>query len=60
MDGLEKLKKGDFNDMSQERQADGSVLIILSKRSEKKTYIFKVKDLYGEHEEVLEHEVLEY
>jgi len=46
--------------MSQEGQPDGSVIITLSKRGEDKTYRFRVKDLYGEHEEVLEHEVIEH
>lgn len=60
MEGLDRLKSGGFNDMSQERQPDGSVIITLSKRRENKTYRFRVKDLYGEHEEVLEHEVIKH
>lgn len=60
MEGLRKLKSGDFNDMGQEGQPDGSVIITLSKRGENKTYRFRVKDLYGEHEEVLEHEVIKH
>lgn len=59
MTGIEKLKSGDFNDMSQEEQPDGSILITLSKRGEGKVYKFKVKDLYGKMEEVLEEEVKE-
>ena len=50
MSGLEKLKSGDFNDMSQEQQPDGSVIITLSKRGEDKVYKFRVKDLYGKNE----------
>ena len=50
MEGLEKLKSGDFNDMSQEWQPDGSVIITLSKRGEDKVYKFRVKDLYGPNE----------
>jgi len=46
MEGLKKLKAGDFNDMSQEQQPDGSVIITLSKRGEDKTYRFRVKNLY--------------
>jgi len=57
--GLEKLKSGDFNNMSQEWQPDESVIITLSKQGVSKVYRFRVKDLYGEHEEVLEHEVIE-
>jgi len=53
MTGLEKLKSGDFNDMSQEEQLDGTVIVTLSKRGEGKVYKLHVKDLYGEHEEVL-------
>jgi len=56
--GLVKLYTGDFNDMSQEIQPDGSVIITLSKRGEKASYRFRVKDLYGENEEVLEHEII--
>ena len=58
-EGLEKLKSGDFNDMSQEWQPDGSIIITLSKRGENKTYRFRVKNLYKENEKVLEHEVIE-
>ena len=59
IEGLRKLYLGDFNTMSHELQPDGSVTVTLSKRGENKTYKFKVKDLYGEHEEVLEHEIIE-
>ena len=58
MEGLRKLKAGDFNSMSQEQQPDGSVIVTLSKRGEKVAYRFKVKDLYGPNEEVLEHQVI--
>lgn len=58
MDGITKLKTGDFNNMSQERQPDGSVIITLSKRAEGKTYRFRVKDLYGKNEKVLWEEVI--
>lgn len=59
MDGLKKLHSGDFNSMSQEPQPDGTVIITLSKRGDNKTYRFKVRHLYGPHEKVLEHEVIE-
>ena len=58
--GIAKLYTGDFNDMNQEWQPDGSVIITLSRRGEDKSYRFRVKDLYGENEEVLEHEVIEH
>ncbi|MCK4721774.1 MAG: hypothetical protein KAT75_00650 [Dehalococcoidia bacterium] len=59
MSGIEKLKSGDFNDMGQEKQPDGSIIITLVKRGEGKTYRFRVKDLYGEHEEVISEEITE-
>lgn len=59
IEGLKRLYGGDFNDMSAELQPNGSVIITLFKRSENKTYRFKINNLYGENEEVLEHEVIE-
>ncbi len=56
--GLEKLYNGDFNNMLQEIQPDGSVIVTLSKRGEKDSYRFRVMDLYGENEQLLEHEVI--
>lgn len=53
------LKSGDFNNMDQELQPDGSVVITFSKRKEGKTYRFKVKNLYQPNEEISEHEVIE-
>jgi hypothetical protein len=38
---------------------DGSVIITLAKDGENKLYRFRVKDLFGPNEEVLEHEVIE-
>lgn len=57
-EGLEKLKSGDFNGLSQEAQPDGSAVITLSKRGEGKVYRFRVKNLYKENEQVLEHEII--
>ena len=59
MKGIEKLKSGDFNDMSQEEQPDGSVIITLTKRGDDRTYRFCVKDLYGKKEKVLWEEVID-
>lgn len=59
IEGLRKLYIGDFNGLRQEVQPDGSFVIILFKHGEDKSYSFRVKDLYGEHDEVLEHEVIE-
>ena len=56
--GLKKLYSGDFNVMRQEWQPDGSVIITLAKRGEKLAYRFRVRDLYGENEEVTEHRVI--
>lgn len=53
MKGIDKLRAGDFNTMNQSIQADGSVIITLSKRSEGKVYRFKVEDLYGKEERIL-------
>lgn len=58
MEGLEKLKSGDFNGLSQEEQPDGSVLVTLSKRGENKLYRFRVQHLYQPNEEVLSHEII--
>ena len=49
-EGLEKLKAGDFNDMNQEWQPDGSVIITLSKRGDDKVCRFRVRDLYEKNE----------
>jgi len=59
IEGLRKLYEGDFNGMKQEQQPDGSVVITLGKSGEGKKYRFRVKDLYGKNEEVLEHEIIE-
>lgn len=55
-EGLKKLYTSDFNVMEQIEQADGSVVITLIKRGEDKCYRFRVKNLYGEHEEVLDYD----
>ena len=59
MAGIDKLKSGDFNSINQDWQSDGTVIITLRKRSESKRYKFRVKDLYGANEEVLEEEEIE-
>lgn len=60
LEGLRRLYTGEFNVMEQAHLPDGSVIVTLCKSSEDKTYRFRVKDLYGEHEEVLEHEVIKH
>lgn len=57
-EGIIKLRTGDWNNMSQEEQPDGSILVTLSSRKYPEIYRFKVKDLYGPNEEVLEEEVI--
>lgn len=59
MTGIDKLKTGDFNNMSQEKQPDGSVLVTLTKRGDPHVYRFRVKDLYKPTEQVLSEEVIE-
>ena len=49
--GLSKLKKGDFNSLDAKGQPDGSVIITLYKRGEKRSYKFRVKNLYQLNEE---------
>lgn len=51
MKPLQKLHKGDFNNMEQEWLPDGSVIITLAKRKERKVYKFRVRDLYGKNEQ---------
>lgn len=59
MRGIEKLKAGDFNHMSQVDRVGDEVTVTLSKRGEGKVYRFRVKDLYQPTEQVLEEEVIE-
>jgi len=56
--GLRKLYTGDYNYMSHDVQADGTAIVTLSKEGEGKVYEFRVRGLYGEDEEVLEHKVI--
>lgn len=58
-EGIRRLYTGDFNQMKQEHQPDGSIIITLIQDDDSKIYRFKVKDLYGENEEVSKHEVIE-
>lgn len=58
-DGLARYKAGDFNSSHQEELPDGIKIITLSKRGEDVTYRFKVRDLYGAEETVLEDEIIE-
>lgn len=57
MRGIEKLKAGDFNEITYEDAPDGAQMITLHKRGESLVYRFLVKDLYGPAEEVLSEEI---
>lgn len=54
----EMLAKGEFNHMNQKRQADGSLLITLTKRGDEKVYKMVIKNLYQPDEEVISEEVV--
>ena len=58
MDGLTKLKTGDFNTMNQTWQPDGSVVIVLAKRGDDAKHRLHVRDLYGPEETVISDEVI--
>lgn len=59
MNVRERLARGDFNDMSQEPQPDGSVLVTLTRRGDPHVYRMWVKNLYTKKEVVLKEEVKE-
>jgi len=60
-EGLKKLYSGDFNYMNQEQvKGEPEVTIItLVKAGERKRYTLKVRNLYKDNEQVLEHEIIE-
>jgi hypothetical protein len=53
----ERLARGEFNNMSQARQPDGSLLVTLTRRGDPHTYRMWVRDLYGPKEVVLREEI---
>ena len=57
-EGLRKLKAGDWNSINQTWLDDDTVTITLSKLCEKTIYKFTIRNLYGEHEEILQYEEL--
>ncbi|MDD4986412.1 MAG: hypothetical protein PHQ43_11635 [Dehalococcoidales bacterium] len=59
MTNRERLARGEFNRMSQERQPDGSVLVTMTKRGDLHKYELWVKDLYGPDEQVLRESIEE-
>lgn len=54
MQELKKLKSGDFNNMHVENLPDGSVIVTLTSRKYPEVYRFRVRDLYGENEQLLD------
>lgn len=54
MEGLRKLKESNFNSVSWEWQPDGSVIITLTSRKWEGVERFRVRDLYGPNEEVVD------
>lgn len=54
VEALKKLKEGDFNNMEQKRLDDGSVIITLTSRKWPGVERFRVRDLYGPNEEVVD------
>lgn len=59
-EGLRKLYTGDFNQMMQEEEPDGSIIITLTDDNDTKSYRFRVRNLYEEDEEVMSHKVVEH
>ena len=52
-----KLAQGDFNDMEQSVQSDGSLLVTLTKRGDPHVYKLWVRDLYRPTEQVVKEEI---
>jgi len=53
MNGLEILRSSKLQNMSQEWQGDGSVIIVVTRHGEDKAYRFCVRNLYQDNEELL-------
>ena len=58
MSTRQRLRLGDFNHMSQERQPDGSLLVTLTKRGDPHVCKLWVRDLYLPTETVLKQEII--
>lgn len=54
MEGLEKLKAGDFNSVSWDWQPDGTVIVTMAKRGEDTVCRFRVRGLYSDEEQLLD------
>jgi len=55
---MERLKTGDFNNMTQATQPNDSVLVVLTKRGDSRIYKMLIRNLYETDEEVLWEEIL--
>ncbi|MBA7613440.1 hypothetical protein ES703_20689 [subsurface metagenome] len=56
--GQRRLYSGDYNYLFQDRQPDGSVIVTVSGGKSGQAHRMHVRDLWGEHEEVLQEEAL--
>jgi hypothetical protein len=56
MKASEYFKKGVVNYVSQKHHEDGSITVTIYKQGWKKSYKFKVKNLYQANEQILEDE----
>ena len=54
MKPLKMFHKGKFNDLNQEWQPDGTVIITIHGREEKQFHRFRVKNLYEPNEEEID------
>lgn len=54
----ERLALGEFNNMDQAHQPDGSVIVTLTKRGDNHVYRMWVSDLYKASEQVLREEIV--
>lgn len=53
----ERLARGDFNNMNQHKQPDGSLLVTLTKRGDPHVYKMWITGLYTKGEQVVKEEV---
>ncbi len=53
----ERLARGEFNDMSQATQPDGTLLVTLTRRGDNHVYRMWVRDLYKPTELVIKEEI---
>jgi len=54
LEGLKVLKEGPVNEIGQLPLGDGTVIIDLESRKLRKRWRFRVRDLYGPNEEVVD------